>query len=233
MFSTTDVQRPRSTPARTRGLLSKFKKAHSRKSSTRDKTTRMAAIPVEQSELETWREAHKNLMDAVIVAREAVDAAKAQRRYWMEEICANLSPEGRLTQNSLWRQRVTPKKAAPKKKASKPPTTSKRKKSDDTLTDEEAPATNKKSKQPPPPTDNTAKADNHNSDSEEGGTTPIHNQWGNTHQGNPMMVSSSPCVVVVDEVVLTKDIFSAWNSPIPTWVLSRCLRHSQWEELLI
>ena len=38
------------------------------------------------NELESWREVHGLLIKAVLVAREAVAAKKAQRRFWLEEI---------------------------------------------------------------------------------------------------------------------------------------------------
>ena len=38
------------------------------------------------NELESWREVHGLLTKAVLVAREAVAARKAQRRFWLEEI---------------------------------------------------------------------------------------------------------------------------------------------------
>jgi hypothetical protein len=55
-----------------------------------------------QVEVEAWKQVHEHLTNAVIVAKEAVAAKKAQRRFWMEEICANLTPEGKLTVNSVW-----------------------------------------------------------------------------------------------------------------------------------
>ena len=68
------------------------------------------------AELEAWRETRQNLIEAVLVARESVAAAKSQRRYWLEELCANLTPEGKLGTNSTWRSAPT-KKAAPKRKS--------------------------------------------------------------------------------------------------------------------
>lgn len=88
-------------------------------------------------DLESWREVHKALTEAVIVGKEAVAAATAQRRYWLEEICASLTSEGKLAPNAVWKKAT--KKGGPKRKA--PKAVSKRKKSEDTETDEEvAPA---------------------------------------------------------------------------------------------
>jgi hypothetical protein len=96
-----------------------------------------------QSEMESWREAHKTLTEAVIVAKEAVTAAKAQRRYWLEEIAANLTAEGKLTSSSVWKKPTKAKGGL--KRKSNLPKASKRKKSDDTETDEEeVPAVKKK-----------------------------------------------------------------------------------------
>jgi hypothetical protein len=71
-----------------------------------------------------------------------VTAAKAQRRYWLEEIAANLTPEGKLTALSIWKK-PTKVKAVVKRK-SLPKAMSKRKKSDDTETDEDEPPAKKK-----------------------------------------------------------------------------------------
>lgn len=95
-----------------------------------------------QSELTAWREVHKRLTEAVIIAKEAVAAAKAQRRYWLEEIAANLTTEGKLTATSVWKK-PTKVKIVNKRK-SLPKAISKRKKSDDTETDEDEPPTKKK-----------------------------------------------------------------------------------------
>jgi hypothetical protein len=81
------------------------------------------------SELESWRQVHGSLIEAVKVAEEAVAAQKAQRRYWLEEICANLDEEGMHQPTSVWkRPQVTIKKQLPKRISSKPPAV-KRKKS--------------------------------------------------------------------------------------------------------
>ncbi|KAI2496868.1 hypothetical protein MHU86_17615 [Fragilaria crotonensis] len=95
-----------------------------------------------RSEIKAWREVHARLTEAVIVAKEAVAAAKAQRRYWLEEIAANLTPEGKLTAASIWKK--PSKVKAVVKRKSLPKAMSKRKKSDDTETDEDEPPAKKK-----------------------------------------------------------------------------------------
>lgn len=95
-----------------------------------------------RSEIKAWRQVHARLTEAVIVAQEAVTAAKAQRRYWLEEIAANLTSEGKLTTTSVWKK-PSKVKAIVKRKAL-PKAISKRKKSDDTETDEEEPPIKKK-----------------------------------------------------------------------------------------
>jgi hypothetical protein len=68
-----------------------------------------------EQKIKSWREVHKLLSQAVLVAKEAVDAAKAQRRYWMEEICANLTTEGTLVSASVWKKPIAPKKVVKKR----------------------------------------------------------------------------------------------------------------------
>jgi hypothetical protein len=65
-----------------------------------------------QTPLEAWRQVHAQLLRAVTMAREAVAAKKAQRRFWMEEICANLTEEGSLTSSSVWKRPVPSRKAS-------------------------------------------------------------------------------------------------------------------------
>lgn len=93
----------------------------------------------QKTDIESWRKIHKNLIESVIVAKEAVAAEKAQRRYWLEEICANLTPEGKLTAASIWKK--PSKKAGGKRKP--PKAAPKRKKADDTETEEEEPTKKK------------------------------------------------------------------------------------------
>jgi hypothetical protein len=79
--------------------------------------------PVSLSEgtkdLEAWREIHKELTNAVLIAKEAVAAKKLQRRFWMEEICANLTEEGKLTHTSVWKKPMPQKRNVAKKTATK------------------------------------------------------------------------------------------------------------------
>jgi outer membrane biosynthesis protein TonB len=67
------------------------------------------------NELDAWRQLHENLTNAVIIAKEAVAAKKLQRRFWLEEICANLTEEGKLTANSVWKRPVPVKKTVVKR----------------------------------------------------------------------------------------------------------------------
>ena len=53
---------------------------------------------------------HDSLTAAVQISLEAVAALKAQHRYWLEEICANLTDEGKLQASSVWLRPVPPKK---------------------------------------------------------------------------------------------------------------------------
>lgn len=57
-----------------------------------------------QTPIEAWRQVHSHLVRSVAIAREALAAKKAQRRFWMEEICANLTEEGNLTPTSVWKR---------------------------------------------------------------------------------------------------------------------------------
>lgn len=90
-----------------------------------------------EEELEAWREVHRHLTQAVLAAREGVAAAKAQRRFWMEEICGNLTPEGKLVQSSVWKRpapikaRKTPKKSTPKTEKAPPKRKKKKTEGDD------------------------------------------------------------------------------------------------------
>jgi hypothetical protein len=101
-----------------------------------------------ESELKAWREAHRHLTHAVLVAKEAVAVAKAQRRYWMEEICANLTPEGKPTATSVWKKptKTTRKAPAKRKLPEKPASQKRRRTTDETLTDDEAPIRKPKAK---------------------------------------------------------------------------------------
>lgn len=64
---------------------------------------------------EAWREVHALLIKAVIASQNAIDAKKAQHRYLLEEICANLHDDGRLVPSSVWkRPKLIPKKVVKK-----------------------------------------------------------------------------------------------------------------------
>lgn len=67
------------------------------------------------SELEAWRQVHAHLSKAILVATEAVAVAKAQRRFWCEEIHANLTLEGKLVNTSSWKKST--RKPGTKRKA--------------------------------------------------------------------------------------------------------------------
>jgi hypothetical protein len=82
-------------------------------------------------DIHAWREIHQRLTEAVLVAKEAVAAARSQRRYWLEEISANLTPEGKLSGTSLWKKAIKAKSSATGKRKSLP------KRSDDTETDDD------------------------------------------------------------------------------------------------
>jgi len=86
-----------------------------------------------ESELQAWREVHEHLSKAVLVAKEAVAVAKAQRRYWLEEICANLTPEGKLINTSTWKKtgKAARKAPAKRKQADSSLASAKRQKSDE------------------------------------------------------------------------------------------------------
>jgi hypothetical protein len=82
------------------------------------------------SELDAWKEVHATLTEAVKRAQDAVHAQKAQRRFWMEEICANLTGEGKLKPTSVWKRPVVQKKSAVKKPTVPKTAGTKRKKKD-------------------------------------------------------------------------------------------------------
>lgn len=81
-----------------------------------------------EAELQAWREVHHHLSKAVLVAKEAVAVAKAQRRYWCEELVANLTPEGKPINTSTWKKST--RKTAAKRKQAGTASSSKRRKSD-------------------------------------------------------------------------------------------------------
>ena len=73
------------------------------------------------SELDSWRQVHRTLINAVIVAEEAVAIQKAQRRYWLQEIAANLDEEGTSMHQStsIWKRPVTIKRHPAKRATTK------------------------------------------------------------------------------------------------------------------
>lgn len=54
-------------------------------------------------ELAAWKKVHRHLLQAVLLAKEAVIAQEAQKRFWLEEIHSNLDADGRLTATSVWK----------------------------------------------------------------------------------------------------------------------------------
>jgi hypothetical protein len=81
------------------------------------------------SELDAWKEVHATLTEAVKRAQDAVNAQKAQRRFWLEEICTNLTGEGKL-KATVWNRPVVQKKTAAKKPSVPKTAGTKRKKKD-------------------------------------------------------------------------------------------------------
>ena len=71
--------------------------------------------PPNPEELEAWKQIHQHLKKAILIAQEAVRAKKMQRRYWMEEICANLTEEGKLISTSVWQRPKGKRKSVTKK----------------------------------------------------------------------------------------------------------------------
>jgi hypothetical protein len=69
--------------------------------------------------LDAWRQINGHLTSAVLISKEAVAAKKLQRRFWMEELCANLTEDGKLTYKSVWKRPVPSKKTAIKKTVTK------------------------------------------------------------------------------------------------------------------
>jgi len=65
-----------------------------------------SARQAEEVDLETMREVHATLLEAVRKAQEAVAIQSAQRRYWLEEFASNLTDDGKLIAHSLWKRPV-------------------------------------------------------------------------------------------------------------------------------
>lgn len=84
-------------------------------------------ITASDDELHAWRQVHAHLSKAIAVAQEAVAVAKANRRYWLEEICANVTPEGKLINTSSWKKSgKSTRKPTAKRKATASGTKAKR-----------------------------------------------------------------------------------------------------------
>ena len=61
--------------------------------------------------VEAWKEVHAVLLEAVRREQEAVQMLQVQRRYWLEELVANLQ-QGKLAATSVWRKPIPLKKSA-------------------------------------------------------------------------------------------------------------------------
>lgn len=57
-------------------------------------------------DVESWRQVHHTLILAVQKAERAVAVQKAQRRYWLEEICGNVKDDGSLVYSSIWNRPI-------------------------------------------------------------------------------------------------------------------------------
>lgn len=71
--------------------------------------------------IDAWREVHRHLTLAISAAQDGIVAEKSKRRFLLEEICANVTAEGKLTQNSSWKEQVTLSMLKPKKSSSSSP----------------------------------------------------------------------------------------------------------------
>lgn len=60
-----------------------------------------------------WKEVHSVLTEAVNREKETITSLRAQRRYWLEELGANLD-QGKLTATSVWRKPIALKKGRKK-----------------------------------------------------------------------------------------------------------------------
>jgi len=56
------------------------------------------------AEYTAWKQVHQQLVNSILIQRDAISIQKAQRRYWLTEINANLTPDGKLTSNSVWKK---------------------------------------------------------------------------------------------------------------------------------
>jgi hypothetical protein len=80
------------------------------------------------TELDAWKQVHATLTEAVKRAQEAVSVRKSQRRFWMEEICSNMTDDGKQKTSSVWKRPVGQKKPARRGPAAKVAGTKRKKK---------------------------------------------------------------------------------------------------------
>jgi hypothetical protein len=71
----------------------------------------------ESSSIDPWQQIHTTLLAAVREAELAVAAQKSQRRFWLEELCGNLTEDGSLTATSVWKRSTSSTKTAASKTA--------------------------------------------------------------------------------------------------------------------
>ena len=57
-----------------------------------------------ETELEVWQEVYSSLLTAIRKAQSGISESKAQRRFWLEEIEANLNDDGTLKSKSIWKR---------------------------------------------------------------------------------------------------------------------------------
>ena len=74
----------------------------------------------DDTEMGPWKEVHQQLINAVIISKDAIAIQKAQRRYWLTEINANLTEDGKLTATSVWKRPGKKRGRAPGSKTTKP-----------------------------------------------------------------------------------------------------------------
>lgn len=55
-----------------------------------------------QGTLDQWREVHTKLTIALAITQDAIDAEKCKRKFLLEHILHNLTPDGQLTRDSKW-----------------------------------------------------------------------------------------------------------------------------------
>ena len=107
--------------------------ASSESRSSSSSTNEGDAVP----QLEVWQEVHSSLLHAIRKSQAGIAVEKAQRRFWLEEIAANLNEDGTLKNKSIWQRpapllRHTVGGAAKKAAAASSTGSKKRKKNNDT-----------------------------------------------------------------------------------------------------